>query len=248
MSADQYPEVSGDDSGLVPPHCLLTLKDGTLAYIVRRFDRHGGKKIHQEDFYQILEKKDKYSGSLEQIGNKLREISAVPGLDVQLFFEQVLLSFVRIRFTPKHTTGCMLQTAVGLPEALALGVFGVKRIGTLSFILGNGDGHLKNYSISYHQDGVRLSPAYDIVCSKLVIPNEEDSALMINGRKNNLTHNDFDILAEVLKIPQKIRYDKFVGKAALVKQFIQESQLPKDFKTKFIQIVCSRYERLKIPA
>jgi len=32
----------------VPPHCLLTLKDGTLAYIVKRFDRQGEKKIHQE--------------------------------------------------------------------------------------------------------------------------------------------------------------------------------------------------------
>jgi serine/threonine-protein kinase HipA len=42
----------------VPPHCLLPLKDGTLAYVVKRFDRIGKEKIHQEHFYQILEKKD----------------------------------------------------------------------------------------------------------------------------------------------------------------------------------------------
>ncbi len=192
----------------VPPHCLLTLEDGTLAYIVKRFDRQGEKKIHQEDFYQILEKTDKYLGSLEQIGKKLKEISAVPGLDIQLFFERV----------------------------------------ALNFLLGNGDGHFKNYSISYLQDGIRLSPAYDIVCSKLVIPKEEDSALTINGRKNNLTHNDFGTLAEYLKIPQKIRYEKFIGKTARIRQFIQASQLPEDVKTKFIEIVLARYERLKIPA
>ncbi len=192
----------------VPPHCLLTLKDGTLAYIVKRFDRQGEEKIHQEDFYQILEKNDKYLGSLEQIGSKLKGISAVPGLDIQLFFERV----------------------------------------ALSFLLGNGDAHFKNFSISYHQDDIRLSPAYDIVCSKLVIPKEEDSALTINGKKNNLTHNDFGALAEYLKIPQKIRYEKFFGKTALIKQFIQKSQLPKEFKAKFIEIVLSRYERLKIPA
>ena len=192
----------------VPPHCLLTLKDGTLAYIVKRFDRRGKEKIHQEDFYQILEKTDKYLGSLEQIGKKIKEISAVPGLDVQLFFERVILNF----------------------------------------LLGNGDAHLKNFSISHHPDGIRLSPAYDIVSSKLVIPKEEDSALTINGKKNNLTHNDFSALAEYLKIPQKIRYEKFSGKTTLVKPLIQESQLPKDFKANFIEIVLSRYDRLKIPA
>ena len=192
----------------VPPHCLLTLKDGTFAYIVKRFDRRGEEKLHQEDFYQILEKTDKYLGSLEQIGSKLREISAVPGLDVQLFFERVVLNF----------------------------------------LLGNGDAHLKNFSISHHQDGSRLSPAYDVVSSKLVIPKEEDSALTLNGKKNNLSRNDFDTFAEYLKIPKKIRYEKFAGKTTPIKQFIQAGQLPQGFKVKFLEIVLSRYERLKIPA
>ncbi len=190
----------------VPPHCLLPLKDKSWAYVVKRFDRLGGEKIHQEDFYQILEKKDKYLGSLEQIGKKLKEVSAVPGLDVQLFFERVVFNF----------------------------------------LIGNGDGHFKNYSISYHKNGIRLSPAYDIVCSKLVIPNEEDSALTINGKKNNLTRDDFDAFAEDLKIPQKVRYEKFLGQTNRIKQFIQTCQLPNDFKKKFVEIVASRYDRLKI--
>ncbi len=192
----------------VPPHCLLTLKGGTLGYIVKRFDRQGEEKIHQEDFYQILEKTDKYLGSLEQIGKKLKEISVVPGLDVQLFFERIVLNF----------------------------------------ILGNGDAHFKNFSVSHRPDGVRLSPAYDIVSSKLVLPKEEDSALTLNGKKNSITRNDFDAFAGNLKIPQKIRYEKFAGKAGLIKQFIQSSQLPPDFKSRFIEIVLSRYERLKIPS
>ncbi|MBF0253982.1 MAG: HipA domain-containing protein [Candidatus Omnitrophica bacterium] len=71
----------------VPPHCLVHLKDGTPAYVVKRFDRAGRKKIHQEDFAQILGKTDKYDGSIEEIGRKLKDVSEVPGLDVQLFFE-----------------------------------------------------------------------------------------------------------------------------------------------------------------
>jgi len=191
----------------VPPHGLLPLTDGSLAYIVKRFDRIGKEKIHQEDFCQILEKKDKYLGSLEQAGDKLKEISAVPGLDVQLFFERV----------------------------------------AFNFLIGNGDGHFKNYSISYRkQDGIRLSPAYDIVCSKLVIPTEEDSALTMNGKKNNLTRNDFDTFADYVKIPEKIRYEKFMGKAEEIKSFIKNSRLPGDFKEKFVEIVFARYTRLKI--
>ncbi|NQS88971.1 HipA domain-containing protein, partial [Patescibacteria group bacterium] len=165
----------------VPPHCLLSLKDGSWAYIVKRFDRESGVKIHQEEFYQILESGDKYKGSVEQVGRKLREISTAPGYDVQLLFERVVFSF----------------------------------------IIGNGDAHLKNYSIAYKdRETIRLTPVYDIVSSKLVIPDEEDSALSINSRKNLLKRDDFDKLAEYLNIPIKIRYEKFDKSLALMETII----------------------------
>ena len=190
----------------VPPHCLLPLKDGTLAYVVKRFDRAGEKKIHQENFSQILEKKDKYAGSLEEIGKKLKDISAVPGLDVQLFFERVVLNF----------------------------------------LIGNGDGHFQNYSISYTDHGVRLAPAYDLVCTKLVIPNEEDSALTLHGKKNNLTRNDVDALADDLEIPPRVRYQKFVGVLTRVEQLVKASSLPADFRERFLETIRLRHQRLKL--
>jgi serine/threonine-protein kinase HipA len=191
----------------VPPQCLLPFSDGTLAYLVRRFDRWGAEKIHQEDFCQILEKKDKYQGSLEQIGKKLKEISTVPGLDGQFFFERVVLNF----------------------------------------LIGNGDAHFKNFSVLYReQDGTRLSPAYDIVCSKLVIPGEEDCALTLNGKKHNLTRKDFDSLADYLEIPPRVRYEKFEGKITAIKELVAKSTLPADLRKTFVDIVFSRYERLNI--
>lgn len=191
----------------VPPQCLAPLSDGTLAYMVKRFDRLGTVKIHQEDFSQILGKKDKYLGSLEQIGKKLKDLSAVPGLDGQFFFERVVLNF----------------------------------------LIGNGDAHFKNFSVLYReQEGARLSPAYDIVCSKLVIPGEEDCALTLNGKKNNLTRKDFDSLADLLEIPQRVRYEKFEGKEKAIKELVSGSRLPGDLKKAFEEIVLSRYGRLKI--
>ncbi|NLE91813.1 MAG: HipA domain-containing protein [Elusimicrobia bacterium] len=123
-----------DDIGIeVPAHCLVHLKDQSLAYVVKRFDREGRRKIHQEDFSQILEKQDKYNGAVEEIGKKLKTVSEVPGLDVQLFFERVVFNF----------------------------------------LIGNGDAHVKNYSVIYNEEGLaRLAPAYDLVCSRIVIPEE----------------------------------------------------------------------------
>lgn len=192
----------------VPLHCLVPLKDGSLAYIVKRFDRESGVKIHQEDFSQILEVEDKYKGSVEQIGRKLKEISTAPGYDVQLFFERAVFNF----------------------------------------IIGNGDAHLKNYSISYKdKETIRLTPAYDIVCSKLVIPDEVDSALTINGKNNKLKKEDFDKFAEYLNIPPKIRYEKFGKSLNLMEAVIKGSKIKNESQKKFIDIIRTRLSRLELP-
>jgi serine/threonine-protein kinase HipA len=191
----------------VPPHSLVRLKDGSWAYIVKRFDRIEGRKLHQEDFYQILGERDKYSGSLERIGNRLREISEIPGLDVQLFFERILLFFV----------------------------------------IGNGDAHLKNFSIIYDENGrIRLSPAYDIVSSKLVIPEEEDLALPMNGKRNRITRKDFDRFAETLKIRTTVSYERILGNPDLIKGLIEDSQLNTEEKQRLSEIVWERFSRLDV--
>ncbi len=191
----------------VPFHTLLMLKDGSYAYLVKRFDRRDGNKINQEDFCQVLEKtkKEKYNGSIEQIANKLKEKSEIPNLDIQYLYERTLLSF----------------------------------------IIGNGDAHLKNYSINYTTlDNIRLSSAYDIVSSRLVIPNEkEEFALSINGKKNKLKIADFIAFANKFNIPQKIT-DNMLSKKQLFFDLINDSQLSPDYKEKLSEIVSERFSRL----
>ncbi len=192
----------------VPMHCLLLLKDNSLSYVVKRFDRKKNAKIHQEDFGQILEQTDKYKGSVEQIGRKLKEISSSPGYDVQLLFERVVLNF----------------------------------------ILGNGDAHLKNYSIAYRdKDDIRLTPAYDIACSKLMIPQEEDSALTIQGKKNQLLREDFDKLADYFSIPRRVRYEKFGNKLDGMRRIIEISSITKEKQEQFLDIIRQRLNRIGLP-
>ncbi|PIP68415.1 MAG: hypothetical protein COW92_01390 [Candidatus Omnitrophica bacterium CG22_combo_CG10-13_8_21_14_all_43_16] len=173
--------------------------------MVKRFDREKSAKIHQEDFGQILEQTDKYKGSVEQIGRKLKEISSAPGYDIQLLFERVVLNF----------------------------------------ILGNGDAHLKNYSIAYRdKDNIRLTPAYDIVCSKLVIPGDEDSAITIHGKKNKLLREDFDQLGADFNIPMKIRYEKFGNKINAMRKIIEISSVAKEKQGQFLEIIKERINRI----
>lgn len=190
----------------VPLHCLLPLKDKSLAYVVKRFDRDKGAKIQQEDFVQILGAHDKYTGLVEQIGRKLREISSAPGYDVQLFFDRVVLNF----------------------------------------ILGNGDAHLKNYAILHKEGGIRLAPAYDIVCSRLVILNEDESAISIQGKKNRLLREDFDRLAEYFNVPVKVRYERFEKKFSLMREIIISSQMSDADQVRFLDMIKERLDRLHI--
>ena len=74
-----------------------------------------------------------------------------------------------------------------------------------NFIIGNGDAHLKNYGLLYNVDGLKsLSPAYDIVCSKLVINDEEDSAIPINGKRRNISKKDLFDLGIYFEIQEKV--------------------------------------------
>ncbi len=192
----------------IPPHSLMKLKDDTHAYIIKRFDRRNGNKINQEDFCQVLGKQkiDKYRGSIEQIANKLNDISEIPGLDIQHLYERVLFYF----------------------------------------IIGNGDAHLKNYSINYtDMSNIRLSLAYDIVSSKLIIPNEEDIALTLNGKKNNLRIDDFIAFSNKFSIPKKIT-ENILSKKQLFFDLIDDSQLSPNYREKLSEIVSERFSRLNI--
>lgn len=73
----------------------------------------------------------------------------------------------------------------------------------LCYVIGNGDMHLKNWSLLRPADGrVRLTPCYDLVSSEVYFRDEE-SALSLNGKKNRLKRQDFEALATYLKIDPK---------------------------------------------
>src|SRR5690606_11215128 len=75
----------------------------------------------------------------------------------------------------------------------------------ISFLIGNSDMHLKNFSlIAYKDNQYQLAPAYDIVAVKLLIPEDpEELALNLNGKKRKLKRKDFNEAMAKVHIPEK---------------------------------------------
>ena len=79
-----------------------------------------------------------------------------------------------------------------------------------------------------------------------MVAQDDESALAINGKNNKLGRKDFDVLAEYLKIPVKVRYESFKDKEKLFREMIQVSQLPAVFKENFVAIVQARFKWLDL--
>lgn len=75
----------------------------------------------------------------------------------------------------------------------------------VSFLIGNNDMHLKNFSlIAFKDSQYQLAPAYDMVAVKLVIPDDpEELALNLNGKKRKLKRKDFNEAMTKAHIPEK---------------------------------------------
>ena len=70
-----------------------------------------------------------------------------------------------------------------------------------NYIIGNTDMHLKNFSMWLSDKQWTLSPAYDLLNVKLILPQDkEDIALMLGGKKMNFKKEYFDRFAKVLKL------------------------------------------------
>ncbi|RYE25210.1 MAG: HipA domain-containing protein, partial [Sphingobacteriaceae bacterium] len=109
-----------------------------------------------------------------------------------------------------------------------------------SFLTGNNDMHLKNFSILYTDEGVSLSPAYDLLNVNLVNPqDDEELALTINGKKKRITLSDFDVLARSMNIPEtavRNMYNKFSAGNRVVGEMIASSFLSSEKKELYLEI------------
>ncbi|MDM1139323.1 MULTISPECIES: HipA domain-containing protein [unclassified Empedobacter] len=118
-----------------------------------------------------------------------------------------------------------------------------------NYLTANADMHLKNYSLIENDfNEYQLSPAYDLLNTLLLIPDDkEESALTINGKKNRLKIEDFNQLAKTLKIPNKSVesiYKRFIKIRLKWIDFVEISFLNKDTKQAYIETLNTRFNKL----
>ena len=121
----------------------------------------------------------------------------------------------------------------------------------VSFLIGNNDMHLKNFSlIAKESNAYELTPAYDMIAAQLLFPEDiEDLALNINGKKRNLKQDDFNEAMLKAHIPEKAienlwkRIEKGIESWSTL---IENSFLAKERKRNFKELINNKTTQLKI--
>lgn len=199
----------------VPPNALITMADGGMAYVVRRFDRINGEppiKRVQEDFCSLagLRSGDKYNGSAEKCAKLLFQFAGESGPASRRLFVQLLFSY----------------------------------------LVGNGDLHLKNLSMVETDDGsYSLSPAYDLVSTWIY--GDHQLALPVQGKKQKVTRRNWLTFAEDhTRIPQEEAeslLDEVLEKLDGVGPIIERSRLTDEtLQSKYAAVIKERVGSLRI--
>jgi len=118
-----------------------------------------------------------------------------------------------------------------------------------SFLTGNADMHLKNFSL-INQPGIGpvLSPAYDLLATTLVNPaDNEDMALSLNGKKRKIKRIDFETAFNTLKLDVKQQeniINKLKKASSKWEECIDISFLNDELKGMYKALIKERFSRL----
>ena len=121
-----------------------------------------------------------------------------------------------------------------------------------SFVVGNSDMHLKNFSLIETAAGngvYRLSAAYDMLPVNIIVPEDpEQLALTVNGKKRNLHRNDFLKFAESIALPRPAAermLNMVISMLPRYQMMCENSYLPNEMKERFATLLNERSDSLR---
>lgn len=117
-----------------------------------------------------------------------------------------------------------------------------------SFVTGNNDMHLKNFSLYRPRTQYQLTPAYDLVNVSIANPRDkEEMALSINGRKARIKRADFLKASVTMGIEERVT-SGLIGNMRKAMpawmELINDSFLPDEMKQSYIDLIDRRMEVL----
>ena len=116
-----------------------------------------------------------------------------------------------------------------------------------SFVTGNSDMHLKNFSLIETEAGSGdyvLSPAYDLLPVNVIMPEDtEQLAIPMNGKKRNVRRKDFLIFADECGL-SRVSAEKMISLVVKnkdkMKKMCDESYIPEKMKSDFNHLIEER--------
>jgi len=114
-----------------------------------------------------------------------------------------------------------------------------------SFLTGNNDMHLKNFSLINTSFGWILSPAYDLLNVSILNPKDkEELALPIDGKKNKLKRRHFELFGSSLGLNSKQitgALNRYQANLPIVESIINQSFLSSEMKSKYLELYHERH-------
>lgn len=135
-----------------------------------------------------------------------------------------------------------------LSAAPMLDVVNFWQVVLFSWLTGNSDMHLKNFSLYAPKGQHVLSPAYDLLNTLIVMPNDpEELALNLNGKKRKISWRDWSAAMTGSGVPEKVQENmrkRFVQVFPQWEATIIHSFLSPALQDKYLTLVRSRLEQL----
>jgi serine/threonine-protein kinase HipA len=121
-------------------------------------------------------------------------------------------------------------------------------IALFSFLTGNNDMHLNNFSMIQSPSGWVLSPAYDLLNVAIVLPEDtEELALTIGGKKRKLKREHFEEFGKELGLNVKQihgAFNRVIRNKSGALDWIDRSFLSNEMKSAYKALLHGRYDQL----
>ncbi len=184
------------------------------------------------------------SGELGYITKRIDRLSTGDKLHMMDML-QILESFDKYRGGSMEKIGKALNDYSANPLLDKLFYFD---LALFSFISGNNDMHLKNFSMIESASGWTLSPAYDLLNVSIANPSDkEEMALSLNGKKNRIKKEDFENFGGTIGLNNKQinnAFKRLISNKNLANDWIDKSFLSNKMKESYKNLMEDRYSRL----
>ena len=150
----------------------------------------------------------------------------------------------------KYKSSCeqIAKTIAAYSSTPRLDLVNFMQVLLFSFVTGNNDMHLKNFSLYRPKALYQLSPAYDLLNVAIANPKDkEEMALPINGKKARIQLADFLKSSDTMGIEQRVTLGLINGLRNAMPAWIDlinDSFLSDDMKQKYLDLISRRMDVL----